>query len=229
LLTAKSAATNEDEFCSLDHLEQCMAVRAAYWLAFLGKQMAAAKKAGRSTNSFTNETHAPDIYQLSECHMMLATFKICRNYVERGDFKDENLRAVLTLLLKVFALRHLQKDSMPCFEAGFFGKGSLLLLNNSMKARLVDLRPHMIPLNEYKMVMDDHFVNISAIGNKYGDIYESQLNWAIGSRLNRQKKPHFFESLVMPMIRGELPNKAVAVATEQNRRDTTPMAMKAKL
>jgi hypothetical protein len=115
---------------------------------------------------------------------------------------------VLSLLLRIFALRQLQQDSTPCFDAGFFGKGSTGLLNATMKAALIELRPHMIPLVEYKMFMDDQYVNISAIGNKYGDIYESQLNWAIGSRLNKQKKPHYFEELAMPMIRGELLNKA---------------------
>jgi hypothetical protein len=34
---------------------------------------------------------------------------------------------------------------------------------------------------------------ISAIGNKYGDIYEQQFEWAKNSRLNTGKQPKGFE------------------------------------
>jgi len=46
------------------------------------------------------------------------------------------------------------------------------MIIESMKVILVKLRPHMIPLIELKT---DEFFDmsyLSAIGNKYGDIYE---------------------------------------------------------
>jgi len=41
---------------------------------------------------------------------------------------------------------------------------------------------------------------LSAIGNKYGDIYEKQLELAMGSRLNRQPKPEYWDTLVKPIM-----------------------------
>jgi hypothetical protein len=70
-----------------------------------------------------------------------------------------------------------------------------------MNAALIELRPHMIPLAEYKMSMDNWYTDISSIGNQYGDIYETQLNYAVNSRLNKTHSPDYFESLVMPMVK----------------------------
>ncbi len=41
---------------------------------------------------------------------------------------------------------------------------------------------------------------LSAIGNKYGDIYEMQLELAMNSRLNKQPKPEYWDSLVKPIL-----------------------------
>lgn len=41
---------------------------------------------------------------------------------------------------------------------------------------------------------------MSAIGNKYGDIYERQLELAMNSRLNRRPKPEYWDSLVKPLL-----------------------------
>ena len=41
---------------------------------------------------------------------------------------------------------------------------------------------------------------LSAIGNKYGDIYERQLELAMGSRLNKKAKPDFWDSHVKPAM-----------------------------
>jgi hypothetical protein len=75
------------------------------------------------------------------------------------------LRNVLNLVVRVFALKELLRDSMPCFETGFFTKGSAGLLNDAMKAALVELRPHMISLVEYKQSVDNWYCDLSGIGN----------------------------------------------------------------
>lgn len=45
---------------------------------------------------------------------------------------------------------------------------------------------------------------MSAIGNKYGDIYERYLDLAMNSRLNQQPKPAYWDSLVKPLMAGKL-------------------------
>ena len=50
-----------------------------------------------------------------------------------------------------------------------------------------DLRPYMIGLIEIENnnLFDTNSSYLSAIGNKYGDIYERQLELAMNSRLNK--------------------------------------------
>lgn len=47
--------------------------------------------------------------------------------------------------------------------------------------------------------MIDHSY-MSAIGNKYGDIYERQLELAMNSRLNKTQKPEYWDSLCKPIM-----------------------------
>ena len=104
---------------------------------------------------------------------MYITFKIARLFIDQNDFKCPNLKSILTLLIRVFGLKQLSLDSMPCWNTGFFTKGHSSLLGDSLNEALIALRPHMIPLAEYKQDIDNYYCNMSAIGNEYGDIYET--------------------------------------------------------
>ena len=56
------------------------------------------------------------------------------------------------------------------------------MLLDAAKKLVKTIRPQMIPLIESFGVADQMIV--SSIGNSYGDIYETQLQWAKDSRLN---------------------------------------------
>ena len=47
---------------------------------------------------------------------------------------------------------------------------------------------------------------VSAIGNYYGDIYETHLEWAKGSRLNQTEDaiPVGFKEYIQPILKGKL-------------------------
>jgi hypothetical protein len=67
----------------------------------------------------------------------------------------------------------------------------------------VKIRPQLIPLAESAYSSDKYFP--SSIGNFYGDIYETQLDWAMASRLNKEDKdgvPMYFEQLIKPFLHG---------------------------
>lgn len=58
----------------------------------------------------------------------------------------------------------------------------------------------MIPLVELKTdeMLDQSYM--SAIGNKYGDIYERQLELAMNSRFNKTPKADYWDTLVKPIM-----------------------------
>lgn len=128
------------------------------------------------------------------------SFLIFVRVIDEKTFKDPNIKPLLQLLAKVFALKQLTMDSNALYETGFFGKGSKPLLLDSLKKLLVELRPHMIPLVELKTDEYEDFSYLSAIGNKYGDIYERQLELAMNSRLNKTPKPEYWDYLVKPVM-----------------------------
>ena len=58
----------------------------------------------------------------------------------------------------------------------------------------------MIPLTELQSDEIIDMTHLSAIGNQWGDIYETQLVRAMGSRLNATTKPEYWDSLVKPIM-----------------------------
>jgi len=71
-----------------------------------------------------------------------------------------------------------------------------------MNSMAMELRPQMIPLIEVIGFPDEMIC--SAIGNSYGDIYETQLRWAKESKYNKEEVPPMFESLIKPFMMGKL-------------------------
>lgn len=66
------------------------------------------------------------------------------------------------------------------------------------------IRPQAIPLIELFPLSDE--VMPTAIGNSYGDIYETHFEWAKNSRLNDGKGniPKGWMEHIMPIIKGKL-------------------------
>lgn len=60
----------------------------------------------------------------------------------------------------------------------------------------------MIPLVEAFGIEDNSM--ITAIGNSYGDIYESQLDWARKSRLNKESFLKHIQENMLPIMNGKL-------------------------
>ena len=109
---------------------------------------------------------------MSKAHHMYMSYLIYMHAVKSHQFKDSKIRPLLELLGRIFCLKQLSLDSVALYETGFFTSGSKALLLDSMKLALTELRPHMIPLVELKSDELLDFSHMSAIGNKYGDIYE---------------------------------------------------------
>jgi hypothetical protein len=70
----------------------------------------------------------------------------------------------------------------------------------------LEMRPLIIPILESAEIPDMFLA--SAIGNSYGDIYETHLEWAKNSRLNHTKLgdaiPDGYMETIMPILKGKL-------------------------
>jgi hypothetical protein len=126
---------------------------------------------------------------------------MARQRVSETKFTDPRIPAMLELVLSVYALKVLQQDNTLLYESGFFVQGSNHLLYETYNAQLKKMRPHVIRLVEIED-LDEEFWNLSTIGNRYGDIYETQLEVAKNSRLNTGSPPPYYERLMKPLIQG---------------------------
>ncbi len=181
LCNLKQQAKTLEAFLNLSHLETCLAVRAA-WI--VRDVMVKLQTKDVKKKTLINDIIALDLLMMSRAHHTYLSFVIFVRVINEKTFKDPNIKPLLHLLAKVFALKQLSMDSDALYETGFFGTGSKSLLLDGLKKELVELRPHMIPLVELNTDEYEDFSYLSAIGNKYGDIYERQLELAMNSRLN---------------------------------------------
>lgn len=117
---------------------------------------------------------------------------------------DEKLRVHGHNLACLMGLTHLQEHSTIAYENGYFQKGAISLINDAVKEMLDRIRPQFISLIELVPTSDNMLM--SAIGNSYGDIYETHLEWAKNSRLNQRPgaiQDGFMENM-MPILQGKL-------------------------
>ena len=145
----------------------------------------------------TNDIFAVDILLATKLHIELNMFSLAREYYKDHSFTDIRIRPILDMMLKLVAIKMLMKDSEGLYETGFFGAGSSRLQTEGFKHLLIQMRPHMIPLVEDFPMLD---TISTTIGNKWGDIYEQQLDFAKNSRLNKWKVPRYYESLMKPVM-----------------------------
>lgn len=116
-------------------------------------------------------------------------FTIVRQKIETHSFVDPKVKEHLASLLRCFALKYLLLDSSTLYDCGFFQKGQRGLLLDAMKTVVAQLRPQMVSLVELDTEEELDLSYLSAIGNKWGDIYERQLELAQNSRMNKKPIP----------------------------------------
>jgi len=137
---------------------------------------------------------------MSRLHLKYVMFQMSRERVYDYKFTDSRLGDVITLMTKIFALQTLKNDNANLYECGFFVKGSMKLLDEAYNTCLKELRPHFINILELRSLDREESYILSTIGNRYGDIYEKQLEVAKASRLNTGSPPPYFEKLMKPII-----------------------------
>ena len=195
LLNSTCPAKTVDDFLDLDMIERSLITRAA---AYVSQTTELFRESKASLNEKNNDLFALDVDRMIKAHMIYQMFLMMRDRMNKWEFKDPNIMPVFQLLLKIFAVKDLLTENQGLYECGYFSRGTGKLLDDSFKKLLVDLRPHMIPLVESCTIIDN--CTVSAIGNKWGDIYETQLKFAKTTRLNHPNKPHYYDKWMKPTM-----------------------------
>ena len=68
-----------------------------------------------------NEIFALDIARMTRIHLVYVTFKLARTRIEKAQYKDQNVRKLQELCIKIFALKQLSLDHQILYECGYFG------------------------------------------------------------------------------------------------------------
>lgn len=80
------------------------------------------------------------------------------------------------------------------------------MIVEAIKLTCKNIRPVALSLSESELIPDE--ILQSAIGNSYGDIYETHLEWAKNSRLNNTPDgdaiPEGFMEYMMPILKAKL-------------------------
>jgi hypothetical protein len=150
-----------------------------------------------------NDKFAVDLIAMSRAHMLYLSFLLFRQRIDAKTYTNPKSKEVLLLLAKTFALKQLSLDSVTLYEVGFLKSGAKHLMTEAMKDVLNELRPHMVSLVELNTRSELDLSYLSAIGNEYGDIYETQLEWAMNSRLNKNPIPDYYKTIIRPIYHGE--------------------------
>lgn len=116
----------------------------------------------------------------------------------------------MTNLCLLYGLMHLNNNLNACYESGYFIIDKKVNYSNvileSIKQVNLRIRPHALNIVESFEISDDNLQ--SAIGNSYGDIYETHLEWAKDSKLNHtllgDAIPDGFMENIMPILKAKL-------------------------
>lgn len=151
----------------------------------------------------------------TQAHVNFITFLVFRKVIEPGSgFKpgttlkcQKNIENLANLCM-LYGLCNLINDLPECYATGYFERGVSYrrILDEAIKQLNLRIRPQALSILESVKVPD--FELWSAIGNSYGDIYETHLDWAKDSRLNKTKLgdaiPDGYMEYMMPILKAKL-------------------------
>jgi len=152
----------------------------------------------------TNFVFAIDTVKMAQLHLKYVAFQINRAKIE-AKVKCPKLKGHMLNLCVLLGITFLQECKSSGYDSGYFQKGAQGLLDDATKILLEKLRPQIISILDAFQISDN--VLMSAIGNSYGDIYETHLEWAKTSKLNNPENGNIADGWVeniMPIIQGKL-------------------------
>lgn len=204
LLTEKCSAVDYTHFLDVKNVEKALKVNLAYKLKNL---MQLRKESKASKKDFTNSLYALEIVKLSQSHIRYIAFQFFKRGIETDNIKCPiNLKNLQNLCI-LNGLCQVQ-DASSCYESGYFNSSQKFseFVTDAIKEINRSIRPHAVSIIESPGFTDALLP--SAIGNSYGDIYETHLECAKNSRLNKTKAgdaiPDGYMENIMPILKGKM-------------------------
>lgn len=198
-LKLQCKATTPEEFCCVEQVSEALEACTA---AVVHNTMQTILKSKASNKEILNHLYGNEIVTCSLTHLKYLMFSKFKENI--SILKEEKLRVHLYNLCSLAGLTFLQECMTAGYDSGYFKRGDQQVIQKGITLILKKIRPQAIPLIELAN-HSDHTLT-SAIGNSYGDIYETYFEWSKNSRLNDQKDnipPHFHEYLG-PILQGKL-------------------------
>ena len=108
ICNSKSGAKTAAEFASIDHLDQAMKVNAA---SQLRRTYGLLNASDAHEKVKQNDIYAFEVQRLTQLHLKYVMFMMSRQRVNEHKFTDPKIANILLLLIRVYALKELIKDS----------------------------------------------------------------------------------------------------------------------
>ena len=121
-----------------------------------------------------NKTMGLDLVNMTKKHINYMTFICFKKSIPK--MKDANLRKHMENLCVLAGIYFFKNTMAEGYDCGYFKPGDQNLVEEAYKLVLKKIRPQAIPLAELACVPDE--IMQTAIGNSYGDIYETHFRWA---------------------------------------------------
>lgn len=102
LLSLKPAVQSVDKFLDFQHIDEALAVKAAYQIKLLMKKLSSSKD---NKVVKINDLYAEDIVMMSRAHFTYLSFVIYKDMIATATFKDQRSKELLILIAKIFALK----------------------------------------------------------------------------------------------------------------------------
>lgn len=127
-----------------------------------------AKNKSTSFQVLQNEVFSQEIGAMAKNHFMYLAFIFFKKHIEETLFDDPRIKGALRQMLVIFGLEQIHLNATPLQESRYLGRGQYGMSVAALDAMIKKVREQAIPLVEAA-----GFEPVSAIGNKYGDIYET--------------------------------------------------------
>lgn len=202
-MSIKGKGASIEDISNPETIEKALAIRALIQIEQTAQAFATSEAADKIKD---NELFARMKLDMIRAHIDYIDFYVAKDMLANHKFNDSRIKLIMNDIIVIAGLHVLSKDCADVIGSGFFVPQAKRIIGLAKDKLIAKLRPQLIPLAETIFQAEVP----STIGNKYGDIYETQMDRARGSRLNALDKanggvPPQWNDYIKPFLSGKYP------------------------